>query len=113
MAKSEWTRWGRGECEGYSLGIGGGYTRFDASVSRSVRQEDGSRKWYASINGRDEREFASREEAMAHIEHELILAGNDFVCDFAAFRAMRGRNKYSQAIETERVFGRLTRHGTS
>jgi hypothetical protein len=26
---------------------------------------------------------------------------------------MRGRNKYSQAIETERVFGRLTRHGTS
>lgn len=112
MTKSEWARWGRGECEGYGLSIGGGHARFDASVSRSVKQDDGSRKWYASINGRDEREFATREDAMAHIERELILAGNDFVCDFAAFRAMRGRNKYSQAIETERAAGQLIRHGT-
>lgn len=109
---SEWTRWGRGECEGYSLDVGRGYTRFNASVSRSVKQDDGSRKWYASINGRDEREFATREDAMAHIERELILAGNDFVCDFAAFRAMRGRNKYSQAIDMAHISNRFARHGT-
>ena len=39
MAQNEWSRWGRGDSEGYSHDIGAAYARFNASVTRSVRQD--------------------------------------------------------------------------
>lgn len=75
ISLGQWSRWGRGSCEGYSLRIGGGsFVSFEASVTRGVRRDDGSYPWRSDINGKCEKSHATMEEAMARFEHELVFA---------------------------------------
>ena len=69
MGRGQWTRWGRGMCEGWSLEIG---TAFHGSaVRRDSRGEPA--KWIASINSTALGEFLEREIAMHRVE-ELVEA---------------------------------------
>jgi hypothetical protein len=100
MARNEWTKWGRGDCEGYSLEIGGSYARFEASVVRGPSPNDaGQHSWSSSINGKDHKQHSSREEAMAHIEFELANCGECFVSMYQGYKAHRHKNKFSQAVD--------------
>ena len=104
MARNQWSRYGRGACEGYSLSIfGGGCTRFEGSVSRSVPQHDGGVHWLSSINGKCEQTHATREEAMARVEWELSIAGEAFVASFVEYKTHRPKNKFSQAVDAMRA----------
>ena len=59
------------------------YARFHASVVRSVfNLETGAYHWTSSINGRDQQEHPTREEAMARAERELSVAGEQFVSEY-------------------------------
>jgi hypothetical protein len=60
MGRGQWTRWGRGMCEGWSLEIG---TAFHGSV---VRRDSGGEpaRWIASINSSALGEFRKREIAI-------------------------------------------------
>jgi len=67
MGRGQWTRWGRGMCEGWSLEIG---MAFRGSVVR--RETNGSADtWIASINSTGLGEFLEREIAIRRVE-ELI-----------------------------------------
>jgi hypothetical protein len=46
-ARGEWSRWGRGMCEGWSLEIG---TAYRGSVVRQDRIGDNPPTWLASVN---------------------------------------------------------------
>ena len=101
MARNEWSRWGRGDCVGYSLSIGdGGFTRFEASVVRGVRRNDDSYSWSSSINGMCGQAHATIEEAMARVEFELSITANAFVASYAGYKAHRDKNKFSQAVDS-------------
>jgi len=99
----EWRRWGRGACEGYSLSLGGGYTRFAGSVSRSVPEHNGGYHWISSINGICDQTHSTREEAMARVEWELSIAGEAFAGAFSEYKAQRPKNKFSQAVDAMRL----------
>lgn len=104
MTRNEWSRWGRGACEGYGLSVcGGGNTRFEGSVSRSVPQPDGGYQWFSTINGKCEQTHATRDEALARVEHELSIAGNAFVSALAEYKTHRSKNKFSQAVDALRA----------
>ena len=67
MGRGQWTRWGRGMCEGWSLEIG---MAFRASVVR--REANGQpTTWIASINSTELGEFLERKIAMRRVE-ELV-----------------------------------------
>ena len=67
MGRGQWTRWGRGMCEGWSLEIG---MAFHGSVVR--RDTRGApTTWSASINSTGLGEFPEREIAMRRVE-ELV-----------------------------------------
>ena len=103
MARNEWSRWGRGDCIGYSLAIGdGGFTRFEGSVTRGMRHDDGSYSWSSAINGMCGQAHASLEEAMARVEFELSITGEAFAVSFAGYKAHRHENKFSQAVDAMR-----------
>jgi hypothetical protein len=63
----QWTRWGRGMCEGWSLEIG---TAYRGAV---VRQEriDQPPTWLASVNAAYLGEYPERESGMACVENEI------------------------------------------
>jgi hypothetical protein len=102
MARNEWSRWGRGDCEGYSLGARAGYVRFDARVSRGVRGVDGNHPWFSDINGLCRQTHATREHAMARVEFELRIAGEQFLLEYEAYKALRQTNKFSNAVDAAR-----------
>jgi hypothetical protein len=88
---------------GYSLSIGdGGFVRFDGSVTRGVRGDNGYNSWSSAINGMCHRTHATIEEAMAHVEFELSITGEAFVSSFAGYKASRHMNKFSQAVDASR-----------
>lgn len=98
MARNEWTRFGRGSCEGYGLEIGGSNVRFSASVSRGVVDSlTGRCPWWSSINGHDRKEHPTREEAMARVEKELAMDAERFLRDYAGYKMQRERNRFSVA----------------
>lgn len=100
---NQWSRWGRGSCEGYSLSIGdGGFTRFEGSVTRGVRDHDGNIKWTSAINGRCHCQHTTMAEAMARVEFELRIAGEAFVTSYTAHKENRHKNKFSQAVDAAR-----------
>ena len=70
MGRGQWTRWGRGMCEGWSLEIG---MAFYGSVVRRDRSGEPP-IWIASINSTGLGEFLEREIAMRRVE-ELIESG--------------------------------------
>src|SRR5439155_9932117 len=64
MGRGQWTRWGRGMCEGWSLEIG---TAFHGSVVRQDRRGEPS-TWNVSINSTALGQFLEREIAMHRVE---------------------------------------------
>ncbi len=104
MARNEWTRWGRGECVGYNLEIGHSYSRFHASVVRNVFDHQRSMyTWYSSINGRESKQYDTREQAMAEIEFELKITADFFVESYAQYQEKRGGNKLSQSVDARKL----------
>lgn len=103
MTRSQWSRWGRGSCEGFALRIGSaGPVRFDGSVTRSARRDDGGYTWRSDINGACEKTHSTMADAMTRIEQEPVIARNAFVEDFDGYKAERHKNKYSQAVDASR-----------
>ena len=87
MGRGQWTRWGRGMCEGWSLEIG---MAFHGSV---VRRNTGDEPttWMASVNSTGLGEFLQREIAMRRVE-ELIEASMLLVLhDWDLYRAEKVR----------------------
>ena len=87
MGRGQWTRWGRGICEGWSLEIG---MALRGSV---VRRETNSQPttWIASINSSALGEFLRREIAMHRVE-ELIEANMVLLLhDWELYRAAKGK----------------------
>ena len=87
MGRGQWTRWGRGMCEGWSLEIG---MAFRGSVVR--RETNGQpTTWIASINSTGLGEFLEREIAMRRVE-ELIESSMLLVLhDWEVYRATKER----------------------
>ena len=87
MGRGQWTRWGRGMCEGWSLEIG---MAFHGSVVR----QDGSGQpttWITSINSTALGEFVEREIAM-HLVEELVEASMVLVLhDWELYQAATGK----------------------
>jgi hypothetical protein len=65
MTKAQWTSWGHGICEGWSLEIG---VAFRSTV---VRQENQPTTWLASVNAGDLGEYFDRATAMARVEDTI------------------------------------------
>ena len=87
MGRGQWTRWGRGMCEGWSLEIG---MAFNGSVVRRDRSGDPPR-WVASINSTALGEFLEREIAMRRVE-ELIEASMVLLRhDWELYQAAKGK----------------------
>jgi hypothetical protein len=76
--RGQWSRWGRGMCEGWSLEIG---TAYRGSV---VRQDhiDPPPTWLASVNAAYLGEYLDRASAMdrveSDIEHNMQMVLNDW-----------------------------------
>ena len=87
MGRGQWTRWGRGMCEGWSLEIG---MAFCGSVVR--RETNGQpTKWIASINSTGLGEFLEREIAMRQVE-ELVESSMGLVLhDWSLYQASKGK----------------------
>ena len=87
MGRGQWTRWGRGMCEGWSLEIG---MAFHGSVVR--RDHSGEPPiWIASINSTALGQFLEREIAMHRVE-ELVEASMVLVLhDWELYQAAKGK----------------------
>lgn len=66
--RGQWTRWGRGMCEGWSLEIG---LAFRGSVVRSDTPGLPTR-WLASINTACLGQYLECEIAMRHVEERIV-----------------------------------------
>ena len=81
MGRGQWTRWGRGMCEGWSLEIG---MAFHGSVVCPPT-------WIAAINSTALGEFLERETAMHRVE-ELVEASMVLVLhDWELYRATKAQ----------------------
>ena len=76
--------------------------RFDASVTRGVRDPDGNCQWRSSIKGRCDQLHATMTDGMARVEFELRDAGEQFVTEYKGYEASRDRNKFSRAVDAAR-----------
>lgn len=76
--RGEWSRWGRGACEGWSLEIG---MAIRGSVVRQERVNEPP-TWLASINASYVGEYPDRALAMTHVEdnirHHMELVLHDW-----------------------------------
>ena len=87
MGRGQWTRWGRGMCEGWSLEIG---VAFHGSVVRRDRSGQPT-MWIASINSTALGEFVEREIAMHRVE-ELVEASMVLVLhDWELYRSAKAK----------------------
>jgi hypothetical protein len=87
MGLGQWTRWGRGMCEGWSFEIG---MAFHGSVVRRDNGGDPAR-WIASINSSTLGEFLELKIAMHRVE-ELIEASMVLVLhDWELYRAAKAK----------------------
>jgi len=87
MGRGQWTRWGRGMCEGWSLEIG---VAFHGSVVRRNPRAEPT-NWMASVNSTGLGEFQQREIAMRRVE-ELIESSMLLVLhDWEVYRATKER----------------------
>jgi len=76
--RGEWSRWGRGACEGWSLEIG---IAFRGTVVRQDRIREPP-TWLATINTTYVGEYPDRALAMSHVEdsirHHMALVLHDW-----------------------------------
>jgi hypothetical protein len=85
MGRGQWTRWGRGMCEGWSLEIG---MAFRSSV---VRRDGKPTTWIAAINSTGLGEFLEREIAMRRVE-ELVESSMGLVLhDWDLYQAAKAK----------------------
>jgi hypothetical protein len=85
--RGEWSRWGRGMCEGYSLEIGfairGSVVRRHAVGLPST--------WLASLNMTALGEFLDRGEAMRRVETRIEADMDLLLSDWADYRAVKAK----------------------
>ncbi len=85
--RGEWSRWGRGACEGWSLEIG---AAFRGSVVRQDRIKQ-PQTWLASVNASYVGEYFDRASAMARVEeciqHDMKMVLHDWGLYQAARKA--------------------------
>jgi len=87
MGRGQWTRWGRGMCEGWSLEIGIAFR--GAVVRRDISREQTT--WIASINSTCLGEFLEREIAMRRVE-ELVESSMALALhDWDLYQAAKGK----------------------
>src|SRR6266480_2022427 len=87
MGRGQWTRWGRGMCEGWLLEIGMAFC--GTVVRRDTSGEPTT--WIASINSTALGEFLGREIAMHRVE-ELVEASMVLVLhDWERYRAAKAK----------------------
>jgi hypothetical protein len=87
MGRGQWTRWGRGMCEGWLLEIGMAFC--GTVVRRDTSGEPTT--WIASINSTALGEFLEREIAMHRVE-ELVEASMVLVLhDWERYRAAKAK----------------------
>jgi len=87
MGRGQWTRWGRGMCDGWSLEIG---MAFRGSVVRRNMSREGT-TWIASINSTGLGEFLEREIAMRRVE-ELVESSRRWRCTIGNYIKRRKGN---------------------
>jgi hypothetical protein len=85
MTKAQWTRWGRGMCEGWSLEIG---AAFRGSVVRQDRT-DHPTTWLASVNAGYLGEFFDRGIAMVRVEETIEHHMKAVLEDWELYRAIK------------------------
>jgi hypothetical protein len=86
MGRGQWTRWGRGMCEGWSLEMG---TAFRGSA---VRRDGGkATPWIASINSTGLGDFLEREIAMRRVEELVESSMRLALHDWELYRAAKGK----------------------
>ena len=87
MGRGQWTRWGRGMCEGWSIEIG---IAFHGSVVRRDRSGEPP-IWTASINSTGLGEFLEREIAMRRVEEQVELSMLLVLHDWELYRAAKAK----------------------
>jgi hypothetical protein len=87
MSRGQWTRWGRGVCEGWSLEIGMAFR--GSVVRRDISQDKTS--WIASINSTGLGEFLEGEIAMRRVE-ELVSRAWGWCCTIGNYIKQRKGN---------------------
>ncbi|SRR6266508_1596352 len=86
--RGQWSRWGRGSCEGYSLEIG---FAFRASVVRRDHPHPQPPTWKVSLNSTDLGEYPDREAGFRRAE-EMIEADMKTVAeDWEAYLRAKGK----------------------
>lgn len=86
MTKAQWTRWGRGMCEGWSLEIG---AAFRGSVVRQERT-DHPTTWLASVNAGYLGEYFDQATAMARVEDVIEHNMKAALEDWQLYRTTKG-----------------------
>ena len=83
--RGEWSPWGRGTCEGWSLEIG---NAFRGAV---VRQDkfDGPPMWLASVNAAYLGEYLDRASAMARVQAEIESNMEMVLHDWGLYQAAK------------------------
>jgi hypothetical protein len=84
--RGEWSRWGRGMCEGYSLELG---FMIRGNVVRHYKIEQPV-TWLASMNATYLGEYLDREEAMARVEADIERHMEMVLHDWELYRAGEG-----------------------
>ena len=88
--RGQWSRWGRGMCEGWSLEIG---TAYRGSV---VRQDkiDNPPTWLASVNATYLGDYLDRESAMARVEADMKQQMEMVLHDWGQYQAKIEEQKH-------------------
>ena len=87
MGRGQWTRWGRGMCEGWSLEIG---VAFHGSVVRRNPRAEPT-NWMASVNSTGLGEFLQREIAMRRVEEPVEASMVLVLHDWELYRTAKGK----------------------
>lgn len=87
--RGEWSRWGRGMCEGYSLEIGA--VLCGAVVKRETKGLPTT--WIASVNATALGEYLERSEAMQRVEDWLDANMQMALSDWQLFKSMSAASK--------------------
>ena len=86
--RGQWSRWGRGMCEGWSLEIG---TAYRGAVVRQDRIDQPA-TWLASVNATYLGEHPDRESAMARVEGDIEHQMELVLHDWGLYRAGKGKS---------------------
>lgn len=85
--RGQWSRWGRGMCEGWSLEIG---NALRGAVVRQGRIGEPA-KWMASVNSGFLGEYPDRETAKARVESDIEHQMKMLLFDWEQYLAARGK----------------------